>query len=68
MSHVPVTVTRTGLIEPHGGTIVDRTGERPADAEQLEVVTLTSRELSDLDMLASGALSPLDGFMVREDY
>ena len=68
MSHVPVTVTGTGLIEPHGGALVDRTGERPDDAEQLEVVTLTSRELSDLDMLASGALSPLEGFMGREDY
>jgi sulfate adenylyltransferase len=31
-------------------------------------VTLTPRELSDLDMLASGALSPLDGFMGQEDY
>ena len=31
-------------------------------------VTLTPRELSDLDMLASGALSPLTGFMGREDY
>jgi sulfate adenylyltransferase len=56
------------LIKPHGGTLVDRTGERPADVESLEVVTLTSRELSDLDMLASGALSPLEGFMRREDY
>jgi sulfate adenylyltransferase len=60
--------TETRLIAPHGGTLVDRTGERPADAESLEVVTLSSRELSDLDMLASGALSPLEGFMGREDY
>src|SRR5262249_28504650 len=29
---------------------------------------LTSREVSDLDMLASGALSPLTGFIGREDY
>jgi sulfate adenylyltransferase len=56
------------LIEPHGGTLVDRTGERPGDLESLEVVTLTQREVSDLDMLASGALSPLVGFMGREDY
>jgi sulfate adenylyltransferase len=60
--------TETRLIAPHGGTLVDRTGERPADIESLEVVTLTSRELSDLDMLASGALSPLEGFMARDDY
>jgi sulfate adenylyltransferase len=64
-----VTVTATGqLIAPHGGALVDRTGPRPDDVEQLEVVTLTSRELSDLDMLASGALSPLEGFMNQHDY
>ncbi len=63
------TVTTTDhLIKPHGGTLVDRTGERPDGVESLEHVALTSRELSDLDMLASGALSPLEGFMGREDY
>ncbi len=58
----------TGLVEPHGGALVDRTGERPDDLGSLPVVTLTSREVSDLDMLASGALSPLEGFMGRDDY
>ncbi len=56
------------LIKPHGGGLVDRTGERPDGVESLERVTLTSREVSDLDMIASGALSPLAGFMGREDY
>jgi len=56
------------LIRPHGGRLVDRTGSRPDGVESLEVVTLTSREVSDLDMLACGALSPLTGFMGREDY
>jgi sulfate adenylyltransferase len=60
--------TETRLIAPHGGTLVDRTGERPADLDALETIALTSRELSDLDMLASGALSPLEGFMGRDDY
>ncbi len=53
---------------PHGGALVDRSGERPDDLESLEQVPLASRELSDLDMLACGALSPLEGFMGREDY
>jgi sulfate adenylyltransferase len=61
------TVTKS-LIAPHGGSLVDRTGERPDDLEGLETITLTPREVSDLDMLASGALSPLEGFMGREDY
>ncbi|HJS70677.1 MAG TPA: sulfate adenylyltransferase, partial [Gaiellaceae bacterium] len=56
------------LIAPHGGELVDRTGTRPDDLESLESVTLTSREVSDLDMIASGALSPLEGFMGQEDY
>ena len=56
------------LIAPHGGALVDRTGDRPDDVESLETVSLTSRELSDLDMIASGALSPLEGFMSRADY
>jgi sulfate adenylyltransferase len=64
-----VSVTEThALIEPHGGKLVDRTGPRPDGVDQLEQISLTSRELSDLDMLASGALSPLEGFMARHDY
>jgi sulfate adenylyltransferase len=56
------------LIAPHGGTLVDRTGARPDGLDALEALPLTPRELSDLDMLASGALSPLEGFMGRADY
>jgi len=64
---VSATQTQT-LIEPHGGKLVDRTGPRPDGVDRLEQVPLTSRELSDLDMLANGALSPLEGFMAQHDY
>src|SRR5580765_6842687 len=63
-----VAVAAQHLIKPHGGTLVDRTGYRPDGVDTLEQVTLTSRELSDLDMIACGALSPLEGFMGHEDY
>jgi sulfate adenylyltransferase len=56
------------LISPHGGSLVDRTGDRPDGVEALERVVLPSRELSDLELLACGALSPLEGFMGRDDY
>ena len=61
-------VATDNLIKPHGGVLVDRTGDAPDDLDSLETVQLTSRELSDLDMLASGALSPLEGFMGQADY
>jgi sulfate adenylyltransferase len=60
--------TEQTLIRPHGGELTARTGERPGGVESLEALPLTARELSDLDMLASGALSPLAGFMGSADY
>jgi sulfate adenylyltransferase len=65
---VSAVTTAARLIKPHGGALVDRLGDRPDDVETLETLTLTSREVSDLDMLAVGALSPLEGFMGKEDY
>jgi sulfate adenylyltransferase len=61
-------VATAKLVRPHGGELVDRTGPAPDDVEGLELLRLTPRELSDLDMIASGALSPLEGFMGRADY
>ena len=60
--------TEQALIRPHGGELVGRAGDRPDGVDRLETVRLASRELSDLDMLASGALSPLTGFMGLSDY
>jgi sulfate adenylyltransferase len=62
------------LIAPHGGELVDRTvgGEEAealaAEAADLPRVQLTEKQTADLDMIASGALSPLTGFMGRADY
>ena len=58
----------SGVVAPHGGTLVDRTAARPEGVDGLEKIALTPREIADLDMLASGALSPLRGFMGSADY
>src|SRR5262245_8781550 len=61
-------------IPPHGGQLVNRiaTGsEREKILSQisgLPKITLNNREMSDLDMIACGALSPLEGFMGKMDY
>ena len=63
-----------GQIAPHGGHLVNRLAT-PAQATALRDrlfmlprVALTPRALSDLDLIAVGAFSPLDGFLTRADY
>jgi len=64
----------TETIAPHGGTLVQRFvggDERArwlARVGKLPRITLTRREISDLEMIAIGAFSPLEGFMGRDDY
>ncbi|MDZ8067957.1 MAG: sulfate adenylyltransferase [Nostoc sp. DedQUE08] len=68
MSHNP------DAIAPHGGQLVNRiaTSEQRAEflskADFLPRVQLDDRAVSDLEMIAIGAFSPLTGFMNQEDY
>ncbi len=61
-------------IAPHGGILVNRIAtldqrqEFFDKAESLPRVQLSERSISDLQMIAIGALSPLKGFMLEADY
>ncbi len=67
-------MTGNTLIAPHGGELIINMAseaERPAlieRAQGLPQITVGSRQLADLEMLANGAYSPLSGFMTRADY
>ena len=62
------------VIRPHGGALVDRVmrGEvREAVKERaagMARISLDPMGLSDLELVATGALSPLTGFMRQADY
>src|ERR1044071_4057895 len=64
----------TQQIPPHGGTLVNRvaSAEEARDwsgrAAGLPSLTLNSRQISDLEMIGTGGLSPLRGFMGEADY
>ena len=62
------------LIAPHGGTLVnliadaDRTAAIKAESRDWPSFDLTPRQLCDLELMMSGAFSPLTGFLTRADY
>ena len=59
---------------PHGNSLVDRMlrgEERQASlhrARDLKKIPLTEVGVSDLELIANGAMSPLTGFMNKKDY
>ena len=62
------------LISPYGGHLVglgvpeDELAERKAYAASLPSIQLSDRSVCDLELLATGAFSPLDRFMGQDDY
>ncbi|KAL9082076.1 MAG: hypothetical protein Q9159_006743 [Coniocarpon cinnabarinum] len=60
---------------PHGGVLKDlvtrdasKRNQLAAEAEALPSVTLTERQLCDLELIMTGGFSPLEGFMNEKDY
>jgi sulfate adenylyltransferase len=70
-----LTPTQTSiLIPPYGGRLVDLMAppealdDLKARANRLSSLQLSERSVCDLELLATGAFSPLDGFMGHEDH
>ena len=69
-----LTMEETKLIEPYGGKLVDLLA--PVEeldhlkryAGKLPSIQLSERSICDLELLATGAFSPLDRFMGQQDY
>ncbi len=66
--------TDTQTISPHGGRLVCRLVEKDsreelyAKALHLPQIRLSARQLCDLELIAVGAYSPLEGFLGEQDY
>ena len=62
------------MIQPHGGTLVNRIVEEKereallAKAARLPTIELDGWGLSDVEMIAIGGFSPLEGCMTQADY
>ena len=62
------------LIAPHGGTLVDlciddaRAAAVKAESRDWPSHDLTARQVCDLELLLTGAFSPLTGFMGQKDH
>lgn len=74
MSQPVVSAAAPPTIAPHGGVLINRFvpeahwKEAAATAESLPQIPLNARQVSDLELIAIGAVSPLSGFMSQADY
>ena len=63
-----------GLIQPHGGKLVNRVvdaaraAELTKEASTLPRIDLTAKQSCDLELIANGGYSPLEGFMGSDDF
>lgn len=60
---------------PHGGVLKDlhvrdypKRKALAAEAVKLPEITLSERQLCDLELIMNGGFSPLEGFMGEQDY
>ena len=73
MTSIANQTQETALITPYGGHLVnllvpaDQSADLQKYANQLPSVRLSLRETCDLELLATGAFSPLDRFMGQAD-
>ncbi|MEM9380501.1 MAG: sulfate adenylyltransferase, partial [Planctomycetota bacterium] len=64
----------SGLIAPHGGTLVNRVVddakaiELKKEAASLPRIDLSAKQSCDVEMIGIGAFSPLTGFMGEADF
>ena len=74
MTALKQTKISAGLIAPYGGELInlvvqgDEHEELTHRASELDSLQLSARSLCDLELLATGAFSPLDRFMGKADY
>ncbi|RDU37726.1 sulfate adenylyltransferase [Neobacillus piezotolerans] len=56
------------MVEPHGGVLVNKVNDEYWVDEKNMSVELDAMALSDLELIAIGAYSPLEGYMEKGDY
>lgn len=53
---------------PHGGLLINRINLTKQINKSLKTIDIDTLELSDVELIANGAYSPLTGFMGKSDY
>ena len=66
--------SKLNQVKPHGGSLIDLMVDEKHAAKLKEIalnlhdVILTDRQICDLELIANGSFSPLQGFMCQVDY
>lgn len=56
------------LSTPHGGKLINRWNPEYSVLNIIKEIEIDNMALSDLELIATGAYSPIEGFLSKEDY
>ena len=59
-------MTNIGVAKPHGGKLVSRITKK--DPNQLFSISINADLANDVENIADGIFSPLEGFLIQEDF
>jgi len=58
----------SSLIQPHGGKLVDRIAKHEIDTSEMPKIKLDENRQRDVEQIAIGTYSPIQGFMGKADF
>lgn len=56
------------LVQPHGNVLVNRVAKSSIGAEPRHSLSISEEQLMDVEQIAIGAFSPLEGFLKKNDF
>ena len=61
-------MAKSGILPPHGGKLINRISHNQMNLDEMLSVTIDTDTRNDIENIADGIFSPLEGFVCQDDF